>query len=220
MTVTRPTHLEVPLSRSRVVPDRNILAGRTLTAATRRHGAAQQIPAAAAGKHRVLKNAIALVALSAGALIGGAGQAIAQTSGNFQETAVNVEPAGTSTVILTGVVNAVCTEGAGAFRPGPDNTFTIDTTTICPGGNLFATVAGRVVSFQIDPRTCVGQRLETSTTTFTGGTGIFAGASGSTNDTVRFTLLFARGPQGCQVDQPPLLTVEVLRLQGTLNLPS
>jgi hypothetical protein len=55
------------------------------------------------------------------------------------------------------------------------------------------------------------------TTRFSGGTGVFAGASGSTEDSVEQIFIEERGPEGCTGDN--IFSLVIVRGVGTIGLP-
>jgi hypothetical protein len=73
-------------------------------------------------------------------------------------------------------------------------------------------------TFELNPRSCVGRFTAQQATTVEGGTGRFAGASGSFAAAVNARGLLRRNPDGsCAANQAPLFELDKLTGRGTLS---
>lgn len=112
--------------------------------------------------------------------------------------------------IGTGLVNGVGTIGAGDDYPFP-------VTVSMPQGDLY--LLGTIVSVnnEVDPITCVDHRTGADTYEVTGGTGTFAGVTGTGRDTENGYIVLPRNADGsCNVDGDPVGGAFWLRVE--LNL--
>ena len=147
------------------------------------------------------------------------GYAVAETSTNQRFTIVSVNE-GAATVIASGALTAVGTEADNRDQVPPGSPF--QGSYSFPQGALFVTVAGAGrPQVQLDPSTCVTRLTIIDTSRITGGTGAFAGASGSSTDTVHVTTIGGRSDDGqCLGPQsPPLFELSIIQTAGTLTLP-
>jgi hypothetical protein len=122
------------------------------------------------------------------------------------------------TAVFSGAINAVCTETATVTRV-PGQPTQVVSRFDCPQGALFST-ASVASMFHLDPTTCVGRQPQSGTFQLTGGTGEFAGATGTGTLSGEGFVIFQRTAEGvCALDQPPLAVFVVLRLTGTAAVP-
>lgn len=154
------------------------------------------------------------------ALLASPGQAVAET-GNQRFTIIQVgDGPSTGVIVATGVITGAGTEVDNRTQVPPGSPF--KATYSFSGGKLFATVAatGRPL-IKFNPSSCVTTVNIVDTSTITGGTGAFQGASGSSTDTVRVTSVGARDSQGrcLPPGSPPLFQIGIIRTEGSLTLP-
>ena len=153
------------------------------------------------------------------ALMTSPNQVLAETTGD-QRFTVLIPAEGPGTVIATGVVTGVGSEVDTREQVPPGTPF--QATYTFPQGQLFVTVAaeGRP-EVKFNHRSCVTIITIVDTSTITGGTGAFEGASGSTTDRVRATSVAGRDSDGrCLGPEfPPIFELGVIRSEGTLTLP-
>jgi hypothetical protein len=162
--------------------------------------------------------------LAVGAALAVAAPAAAQTSGaeRFTGAIVASDTSGerqvvTSVVVAKGVFNGVGRIVEVPNLPGdPDNVSRDDL--VFAGGSLHLVSTTLDFSFSLDPRSCaITARLQ-QTGEIVGGTGRFAGASGSSTATVTGRGITARNPDGsCSLEQPTLFEVDAIASQGTLS---
>lgn len=152
------------------------------------------------------------------ALLASPGQAFAET-GSQRFTIIQVG-GGPSRIVATGVITGVGTEVDNRTQVPPGSPF--QATYTFSEGELFATVAraGRP-QIEFNPSSCVTTVNIVDTSTITGGTGAFQGASGSSTDTVRVTSIGARDGEGrcLPPGSPPLFEIGIIRTDGSLTLP-
>ena len=100
--------------------------------------------------------------------------------------------------IGTGLVNGVGTIRAGEGYPFP-------VTVSMPQGDLYLLGTIDSVSNDLDPTTCVDHRSGADTYEVTGGTGAFAGATGTGRDTENGYIVLPRNADGsCNLDGDPV----------------
>jgi hypothetical protein len=104
-------------------------------------------------------------------------------------------------------------------QPGdPDNLDRDDL--VFPQSTLHITSTdGAIVSFKLNPHSCTASGTMQKPATVVGGTGLFAGATGSfPTGTVSIRALAARNPDGsCNLDQVPLHEVDTVAGSGSLS---
>jgi hypothetical protein len=84
--------------------------------------------------------------------------------------------------------------------------------------HLVNTLVPESLSFSVNPHSCLFTGTEQVTWEVTGGTGRFAGATGSFTGTVSGRALLARNPDGsCSLTQTPLHEVDKFVESGTLS---
>ena len=154
-------------------------------------------------------NKLASALLTATALVMGlAGPASAATTGAQRFVIIDTGPEGTpGTAVLSGPVTGVGT----SVDVGTDGTIAL------AGGTISVHHPQTSVNDVFNPATCILTIDEAGPYEITGGTGTFAGISGSGTDTVQGTVVFGRTPGGCS--QAPIGTVVVVRASGTTTLP-
>ena|SRR5947209_3397363 len=121
-------------------------------------------------------------------------------------------------VIATGVVNGVGTDETIAQDPHPDGSETDTDLITLPGGTITILDTDPADTFNFNPATCTAT-ISTNAGTYTiiGGTGAYAGASGSGTFTARGFVAFPRIDGGC--GEEPTIFVAVVTLRGPLTLP-
>jgi hypothetical protein len=167
--------------------------------------------------HGHVQKTLSMAAILVVGLVGFAPPASAEVSGPFSGVLLFRGTPGDvpGTGFFSGAFNAICTERASVTQ-GPGGTFEATDRFDCPQGSVFNRISG-TADFQLDPVTCVARVPQSGTFQITGGTGDFAGASGGGTFTGQAYVVFARGPEGCDFAQPPLVDVLVLRLAGSLD---
>ena len=91
---------------------------------------------------------------------------------------------------------------------------------VFPGGTLhvLSTTGQPLSPFVINPRSCLFTGTAEFTFQVTGGTGMFAGATGNLTGTVSARAQFARNPDGsCSMEQLPRHEVDKFDVSGTLT---
>jgi hypothetical protein len=74
------------------------------------------------------------------------------------------------------------------------------------------------LSFSVNPHSCLGRATAAATGEITGGTGLFAAASGSYTSTVTGSAVFPRNPDGsCSLEQNALHEEDRFAVSGTLS---
>jgi hypothetical protein len=74
------------------------------------------------------------------------------------------------------------------------------------------------LSFSVNPHSCLGRATAMATGEITGGTGLFAAASGSYTSTVTGSAVFPRNPDGsCSLEQNALHEEDRFAVSGTLS---
>jgi hypothetical protein len=74
------------------------------------------------------------------------------------------------------------------------------------------------LSFSVNPHSCLGRATAQATGEITGGTGLFAAASGSYTSTVTGSAVFPRNPDGsCSLEQNALHEEDRFAVSGTLS---
>lgn len=118
----------------------------------------------------------------------------------------------TGRVVATGVVN-----GAGTLTAGGGSSFPV--TVSLPQGELSAFAQTTSDNSRPDPRTCIVSVEQTDAATITGGSGVFANATGSWTDVVRGTLVFSRNlDRTCNFDAGPVTGVLQVVVAAHLTL--
>jgi hypothetical protein len=150
--------------------------------------------------------------------------AVAQTTGSetFHGVLVVSGAAGTRDVVSSVIVARGVFNGVGRIverenLPGdPENISRDDL--VFADGVIHIVNDTLDATFELNPRSCVGRFTAQQATTVEGGTGRFAGASGSFASTVNARGLLRRNPDGsCAADQAPLLELDKLTVRGTLS---
>jgi hypothetical protein len=162
-----------------------------------------------------MKKTLALVAAVVWLLLSQAGAAVAATSG--PESWIVVSQSGQTTrVFASGVVTSAGTVTDVLdlhLETGSFDNFAVQT---FPEGTLLYHGQGTAV-LTVDPVSCIGKGRFVGPFVITGGTGRYAGASGSGTAIGDLTFVFARTPTGCS--QAPVRTFGIARATGVLTLP-
>ncbi len=122
------------------------------------------------------------------------------------------------TVIARGPISGVGTDVllTQTFDP-QTGTLRRTTQTTFPQGTTFNTLTVGRSTNSFDPVACVGRSVGTSHLDITGGTGAFAGASGSGEVVFEAILIHERTPEGCS--SAPQRSYLVARVTGTATVP-
>jgi hypothetical protein len=158
----------------------------------------------------------AAIAAAAAAVIGGTGIAVAgthsATSGteNFQlMTTSATSPNGS--IIASGVFTA-----PGVDHEGKHNTATFT----FPSGTVSLKHSAGKGTQSFNPKTCLLTVNEHGTYTLTGGTGSYAGITGSGKYQLSILGIAARNSKGkCSMSKPPLAFHQVINASGPVSLP-
>lgn len=162
--------------------------------------------------------------LSLAALVGGialttpTGHALAETAGEQDYTLVKVG-VNPGTVVARGVITGAGSEENDRALVPPGSEFHV--VFHFPQGDLFMTNTPGPPQVDFNPAACLSRITLHPTTRVTGGTGAFAGASGSGTSTANLTVLGGRNDDGsCQgPTSPPIFQVSFVQATGTLRLP-
>ena len=154
------------------------------------------------------------------ALLGFATAATADTTGAQTFVIVFRGPGTTPVAAAYGPVAGVGTNVGESTVRGPGGTFTSVDRVVLPQGSVVITNSG-VHEQTMDERTCVATIREHGTVRFTGGTGAYAGATGSgTFDTPLGTVVGVRDSNGVCTLGPGSVGVVVIRVTGTITIPT
>ncbi len=163
-----------------------------------------------------MRKAVAIAIGALGLVLAGAGPAAAQTSGE-QNWVVITTPGAPTKVVASGVLNAVGTV-RDFLTLNPNGTFDNLAVQTFPNGTLNYHGMG-TFKISFDPRTCLGRGDVIGPFVITGGTGAYAGATGSGTAFITLTFVFNRNDDGSCVQGPPAQTFGVARAPGHLTLP-
>jgi hypothetical protein len=165
----------------------------------------------------LLAGGMALAASTASAV-----PAAAATSGSetFKGTIVTSGVSGTRTVISSVIIFKGVFNGVGRvvelpnLPTDPDNVSRDDL--VFPEGTMHLLTTGTGFSFSLNPHNCMFKATFQSSAEVTGGTGLFAAATGSfPANTARAVGLGARDPDGsCSMTKPALHEVDKLSSSG------
>jgi hypothetical protein len=125
----------------------------------------------------------------------------------------------TRTVISSVVVAKGAFRGVGRFVEVVFGDPVSQDDLVFPGGTLHVlSTVGESLSFHIDPHSCLFTGTSKFAQRVTGGTGKFAGASGTLTGTISGRALLARNPDGsCSLAQTPRHEVDKFAESGTLS---
>jgi len=161
---------------------------------------------------------MAVVATGLG-LTGSPGPALAATSGPQTFTVVKIGT-DTGTVVARGVITGAGREENNRLQVPRGAPFQVEFT--FPQGKLFQTITP-VGPPEVDfnPTTCIARITIFDTTEITGGTGAYAGASGSGVATARRTVIRGRNADGSclPATAPPIFELSQVQAPGTINVP-
>ncbi|MDQ3641156.1 MAG: hypothetical protein M3450_06760 [Actinomycetota bacterium] len=165
-------------------------------------------------KIRKLALAAAVVGLS---LAGTPGPAVADT-GPQEFTVVKIGT-NTGTVVARGVITAAGREENNRLQVPRGAPFQVHFS--FPQGDLFQTITP-VGAPQVDfnPTTCMTRVTIFDTTEITGGTGAYAGATGSGVATAKLTIIRGRNADGSCMDAkaPPIFEMSQVAAPGSLTI--
>ena len=151
-------------------------------------------------------------------MLGFPGAAMASTTVVQEFMVINLdgEP---GTVVATGslIYGAGVEQNTRALVP-PGSPFQVTFT--FPEGRLVHTVVPGPPQIDADPVSCVTQIVSHPTTVVTGGTGVFAGATGTGTATVQRTIVAGRDADGACLPStaPPILALGIIESTMTLTL--
>jgi hypothetical protein len=162
-----------------------------------------------------------LAAFVAGlALLGSPGAAVAATSGrvDFTTVKVGINP---GTVVARGLINAAGVETNNRHLLPPGTPFQVVDS--FPLGDILITAtptgAPQIVSF--NPTTCVTTMILRTSVLVTGGTGAYAGASGTGAGVANRTVVSGRSANGTclPLSQPSVFELSNVQSYANLTLP-
>ena len=146
---------------------------------------------------QLMRLALAAAAIPLIAVTAMAQAATAATNTNQRFLWVFTGP-GPGTAIATGLVN-----GVGTIQAGDDYPFPV--TVSMPQGDLYLLGTIDSVTNAVNPFSCVDHRSGADTYVVTGGTGAFAGATGTGHDVEDGYLVLPRNADGsCNLDADPV----------------
>ena len=139
----------------------------------------------------------------------------AQAAESERFTIISTGP-GPATVIASGPITGVGTETNNEQQNGQP----FQSIFHLAKGDVYSTVTPGIPDVSFSPRSCVTRIVETDTFVYTGGTGPYAGVTGSGTAAVRVTIVGARTGLTCASPQtPPAAMVVVVQGTGTANVP-
>ena len=154
------------------------------------------------------------------AVLGSPGSALAATTGTAEMTTVKIGIS-PGTVVSRGVITAVGVETNNRHLLPPGTPFQVVNSFPQGAILLTATPAGPPEIVDSNPTTCVTHLILRSTTVITGGTGAYAGASGSGVGTANRTIVSGRGADGrcLPLSQPGVFELSYVKSTHTITLP-
>ena len=165
---------------------------------------------------KTMKHVVGFVA-GVTVLVGGlAGSASAVTGS--QRFTLTFTGGDTGKVFAAGVLNASGTDIQLSSTDNPDGSSSGVDRFVFPQGTLTVTHFENPGEFSFNPRSCVGRFSFTGTFTVTGGTGAYAGATGSGTDVGSGIFVVKRNPDGSCSEEEAFSNV-VVRATGTLSVP-
>ena len=167
----------------------------------------------------IVRKVVFAAAVGALALASAQSPAVAATTG-AQEFIVVKIGTNTGTVVGRGVITGAGTEENNRLQQPRGAPFQVEFT--FPDGKLFHTItpvgAPRV---EFNPVTCVARIYIFDTTEVTGGTGAYAGATGTGTANAKLTVIRGRDAEGncLPATAPPIFEMSQVRAPGTLTIP-
>jgi hypothetical protein len=168
---------------------------------------------------KTIKKVVLAAAIGALALAGAPGAAVAETTGPQNFTVIKIGT-NTGTVIARGVITGAGAEENDRLQQPRGAPFHVEFT--FPDGKLFQTITPvGPPKVEFNPVTCVAKISIFDTTLVTGGTGAYAGATGSGTANATLTVIRGRNADGSCLPEtsPPIFEMSQVRAPGTLTLP-
>ena len=164
-----------------------------------------------------IKRVLAVAVVGGVAMLGFPGTAMASTvEQDFSVISINSAP---GLVVATGslIYGAGVEQNTRALVP-PGSPFQVTFT--FAEGQLVHTVVPGPPQIDVDPVTCVTRIVSHPTTVVTGGTGVFAGATGTGTATTRRTVVAGLDATGACLPPtaPPILALGIIESTMTLTL--
>jgi hypothetical protein len=120
-------------------------------------------------------------------------------------------------VVASGLVKGIGTDTTIATQENPDGSETDTDLITLPGGTITIVDTDPADIFHFDPATCVARISGTGPFSVAGGTGDYAGATGSGTFTANGIVIFSRTDGGCS-EEPEVFFASV-RATGNLTFP-
>lgn len=121
-------------------------------------------------------------------------------------------------VIATGLVNGIGTDDTIATQPNADGSETDTDRITLPGGTITIIDTDPADIIHFDPTSCIARLAGSGPFSVAGGTGRYAGASGTGTFTVNGIIVFSRTAGGCS-EEPLSFFALVTATTGNLTLP-
>jgi hypothetical protein len=165
---------------------------------------------------RMLSTCLVAALVAGVSLLGQAGSASAQPADDVHFTVIIVGD-GAGAVLASGAVLGVGTETDNQNSANPVQPF--QATLSFAKGAVAETVSNQPPSVHFNPVTCVLRIVQRGSFQVTGGTGVFATASGGGTSTTHVTVISRRAANGtCDQQAPPLLALVIVHETGTLTV--
>ena len=169
----------------------------------------------AASRRRPMRRALAAGVVMAALIAALPGPALGQTQNNQRFKVVSAGPPGAArTVIATGVITGVGSEVI-TSNPVSGTAGAVTLRWTFPEGTLFVTGTYSFTNV-LDPRSCRRTITLRGTWEITGGTGEFAGATGSGDFSGTNRIVLQRSNGSCV--PPPVVLVQVFHFTGNVSL--
>jgi hypothetical protein len=123
-----------------------------------------------------------------------------------------------SVIVAKGVFNGIGRIVEIPNLPGDPANVSRDDLVFAEGTLHLVSTSGDISFSLVIPQSCLLRGTIQQTATITGGTGLFAAATGSFAGTASTTLLLARNPDGsCSFEQSALYEEDIVEASGTLS---